>query len=134
MKRIFFLLTFMLGMNMVMAQSQKHARDTYLQAGIKAGAAYSSITDLSKTLVSESYYTGYTFSNKGALSFASGLYINYKLQESISAFYAELSYARLGNKLHYSDINELEYDLESRYDYLNIEFCYKAYILEGLGV
>jgi hypothetical protein len=124
----------MFGTTGILAQSQKSRQETYLQVGVKAGAAYSTITDLAKTLVSESYYTGYTFTNKGSMSFAGSLYINYKLQESISAFYAELSYARLGNSLHYSDNRELEYDLESRYDFLNIEFYYKAYILEGLSL
>ena len=134
MKKTVTLLSLLLIVTGIMAQAKKNRQDTFLQAGIKAGAGYSSITDLSKTLVSESYYTDYTFANKGSLSFTGSLYINYKLQESISAFYAELSYARLGNILHYSDINGLEYDLESKYDCLNIEFCYKAYILTGLSV
>lgn len=120
----------------IRAQSGRNQKDNYLQVGVKAGAAYTSVTDLSKVLVSESYYTGYTFSNKGEFAFTGGVYVNYKFTESISAFYGEISYSRLGNNLHYSDINELEYDFRIKYDYLNLEFCYKAYIFEGvhLGV
>jgi hypothetical protein len=117
-----------------MAQAQKKGEKNYMQAGIKAGAGYSVITDLSKTLVSESYYTGYTFTNNGQPSFTGSIYLNYKLQGSISALYAELSYSRLGNKLHYSDINGLEYDFVVKYDYLNLSFCYKAYLIQGFNV
>lgn len=134
MKKIFILLVLILFIPGIMTRAQKSRDDNFLQAGIKAGAGYSTITDLSKTLVSESYYTGYTFTNNGQPGFTGGLYINYKLQGSISAFYGELSYSRLVNKLHYSDINELEYDLTLKYDFLNLDFCYKAYIFEGLAV
>ena len=62
--------------------------------------------------------------------FTGGLYLNYKFRESISAFYSELSYSRVGNKLHYSDINDLKYDFTIQYNYVNLELWYKAYILE----
>jgi hypothetical protein len=133
MKKAVALLVVILTISGFWANAQKSREDTYLQAGIKAGAGYSQITDLSKMLVSESYYTGYTFTNSSELSFTGGLYINYKFKESISAFYSELSYSRLGNKLHYSDINELEYDYVIKYDYINVDFWYKAYFLPGLN-
>jgi len=114
------------------AQTGKNRENSLLQLGFKAGAVYTEISDLSKVLVSESYYTGYSFENSGEFGFAGGLYMNYKFKESISAFYAELSYSRLGNKLHYSDINDLNYDFIIRYNYINLELWYKAYLYEGL--
>jgi len=132
MKKTTALLVVLLTITGVTALAQRSREDNYLQAGIKAGAGYSQITDLSKMLVSESYYTGYTFSDYGKYSFTGGLYINYKFKESISAFYAEFSYSQLGSRLHYSDINELEYDFEIKYNYLNLDFWYKAYFLPGL--
>lgn len=134
MKKTITLLVVILSISTIIAQAQKKGEKDYMQAGIKAGAAYSVITDLSKTLVSESYYTGYTFTNIGQPGFTGSIYLNYKLQGSISAIYAELSYSRLGNKLHYSDINGLEYDFVVKYDYLNLNFCYKAYLLQGFNV
>jgi len=83
-------------------------------------------------LVSESYYTGYTFENSEVWGFTGGVYINYKFEESISALYSEISYSRLGNKLHYSDIDDLNYDFIIKYDYLNLELWYKAYLYGGL--
>jgi hypothetical protein len=135
MKRVFILLIGLLIIIPAGAQSGKKNDNTnFLQIGFKAGAVNTKITDLSKVLVSESYYTGYTFKNSGLWGFSGGLYFNYKFKESISAFYSEVSYSRLGNKLHYSDVNNLEYDLETKYDYLNLDFWYKVYLFSGLNV
>jgi hypothetical protein len=115
------------------AQSVKNRdNSSTLQLGFKAGADYSKINDLSKVLVSESYYTGYTFENNGNLGFTGGLYLNYKFQESISAIYFELSFSTVGSSLHYSDINDLQYDFVIKYNYINLDFWYKAYLYNGL--
>jgi hypothetical protein len=106
--------------------------DKNLDFGIKFGTVYTKISDISQTLVSESYYTGYSFKNDFTLGFTGSIYINYKLEESISAIYSEISYCRLGNKVHYSDINNLNYDFTSKYDYINWELFYKAYVFKGL--
>jgi hypothetical protein len=107
-----------------------------LQFGLKAGTVRSRITDLSKVLVSESYYTGYSFDNKDVWSFTGGIFLNYKFSESISAFYSELSYSRLANLLQYSDVDELKYDFTLRYECINWELFYKAYVFKGfcLGI
>jgi len=129
MKKIFTLLIALLTIIRLEAQSgRSNDNNTGLQVGFKAGAAYTNISDLSKVLVSESYYTGYTFENSSLLGFTGGLYLNYKFEGSISAIYAELSYSRLGNQLHYSDVNDLIYDFTVKYDFFNIELWYKTYL------
>jgi len=133
MKKTIALLIILLTVIRIGAQPGKNNdNNSYLQIGFKAGAVNTTISDLSKVLVSESYYTGYTFENSNAWGFTGGLYLNYKFKESISAFYAELSYSRLGNILHYSDVNDLEYDFSLRYNYINMDLWYKAYVLNGL--
>jgi hypothetical protein len=133
MKKAFVLLILMIFvLPLVAQQGRNRDNSSLLQLGFKAGAGYSEITDLSKVLVSESYYTGYTFENSGVWSFTGGMYLNYKFQESISAIYFELSYSMVGNLLHYSDINDLNYDLELKYSYINLDFWYKAYLYGGL--
>jgi hypothetical protein len=116
--------------------ASKKSENQNIQFGFKVGAAYSKITDLSKVLVSESYYTGYTFENRNMLSFTAGLFLNYKFDESISAIYTEFSYSRLGNRLHYSDVDSLNYDFDIKYEYINLEAWYKAYPFKGfhLGI
>lgn len=134
MKKTLLLVIALFVVTMIEAQSGQNKNNNFLQVGIKAGADYTKITDLSKVLVSESYYTGYTFENSGLLGFTGGIYVNYKLGESISAIYAEISYAQVGNKLHYSDIDGLIYDFILKYHYLNLELWYKVYLLGGLHV
>ena len=132
MKKAFTLFLVLLTISRIEAQSGRNTDNNSLQFGCKAGAVYTSITDLAKVLVSESYYTGYTFENSEVWGFTGGVYINYKFEESISALYSEISYSRLGNKLHYSDIDDLNYDFIIKYDYLNLELWYKAYLYGGL--
>jgi len=133
MKKVFTLFFVILSLIRIEAQPGRNDDKTsYLQVGFKAGAVYTNISDLSKVLVSESYYTGYTFENFNEWGFTGGIYLNYKFEQSISAIYSEISYSRLGNKLHYSDIYDLTYDFIIKYDFINLELWYKAYIFKGL--
>ena len=133
MKKAFTLFFVFLTIIRIEAQPGRNAgKINFLQFGFKAGAVNTNISDLSKVLVSESYYTGYTFENSNEWGFTGGVYLNYIFKESISALYSELSYSRLGNKLHYSDINDLNYDFIIKYDYINLDLWYKAYIFKGM--
>jgi hypothetical protein len=109
---------------------QKERQDIVF--GIRTGAVYTGVTNLSNVLVSESYYSGYSFSNKKVWSPTGGLFINYRFPETISAIETEMSYMRLNNVLHYSDINSFEYDMKLKYDLLNIQLMYKLYPFYGL--
>jgi len=135
MKKALTLFILLLTIMSIQAQpGRKTEKNEFLQIGLKAGGAYTKINDLSKVLVSESYYTGYTFENSSVWGFSGGIYLNYKFEESISAIYSELSYSRLGNKLHYSDINDFNYDFIVRYDYFNLELWYKAYLFNSFHI
>ena len=117
----------------ITAQQRSSSDDlSIFQFGFKAGSVYTSISDLSKVLVSESYYTDYTFENFNEWGFTGGLFLRYKFDQSISAIYSEISYSRLGNRLHYSDINDFEYDFIIKYNYVNLDFWYRVYIFNGL--
>jgi hypothetical protein len=133
MKKVFALIIVLFLIVRVEAQpGRSRQEDNFLHIGFKAGAGYSTITDLSKVLVSESYYTGYTFENSGVWSFTGGVYLNYKFEGSISAIYFELSYSTLGNKLLYSDIHDFNYEFLVKYNFINMDLWYKAYLLDGL--
>ena len=133
MKNLILQLLFLSVLTSTFAQPNRNIDDTkYLQFGLKVGAVNTSVSDLSKVLVSESYYTGYTFKNSPQWGLTGGIYINNKFPGSISAIYAELSYSPLNNVLHYSDINDFRYDFKLEYQYISIELWYKAYVLNGL--
>lgn len=135
MKQILFHTLFIVIAAQILAQpSRKGDEAKYLQFGIKAGAIYTEVSDLSNVLVSESYYTGYTFKNEAQWGFTGGIFINYKFTNSISAIYSELSYAPLKHVLHYTDINDFEYDLRLEYQYISLELWYKAYVFKGLNI
>lgn len=114
------------------AQPNRNSDDNFLRFGLTVGGVNTSISGLSKVLVSESYYTGYTFKNNPQWGFTGGIFINYKFTETVSALYAELSYSPLATDLHYSDINNFEYDFKVEYQYISLELWYKAYIFKGL--
>lgn len=114
----------------------KNVETKNLQFGLKTGAIYSKATNLSKVLVSEPYYTGYTFENSNMWSFTGGIFINYKFEETISALCTEFSYSRLANRLRYDDIYNFTYNFDIKYEYINWELQYKVYIFRGftLGI
>jgi hypothetical protein len=137
MKKTFTFFLILLATIRIEAQSGRNSSDTkFLQVGFKAGAINTSISDLANVLVNESNYTNYTFTNSKIWGFTGGIFLNYKFEESISALYFEVSYSRLGNQLHYSDIKDLNYDFVTKYDNLNLDIWYKAYVYKGayLGV
>lgn len=133
MKCLFFLIIIVSSVTNANSQRPPKGKEiNNLQFGLKAGIACSNITNLSNVLVSETYYTGYTFKNKKIYGFTGGIYINYRFEETISAIYSEISYSRTGNTLHYSDIYNFTYDFSLKYDYVNWELVYKAYPFKGL--
>lgn len=134
MKKAFTLCMVILIVIRLEAQPGRKADDNFLQFGLKAGAVYTNITNLAKMLVSDPYYTGYTFENSSQVGFTGGIFLNYKLEGSISAIYSELSYSHLGNKLHYSDIYDFNYDFILKYNYVNMDMWYKAYIFKGMNL
>jgi hypothetical protein len=102
-----------------------------LMFGFKAGAAYSGISNLSSMIVSESYYTGYTLTEKDRFGPVVGFFVNYKFEETSMAIQPELTYAMMGGLLNYSDVNGLNYQIDFRYEYVKLAFLAKAYITKG---
>jgi hypothetical protein len=100
--------------------------------GIRVGAVHTGISNLGNVLVSESYYSNYTFTNKDVWSATGSFFINYRFPETISAIEAEMGYMRLANELSYSDINAFEYKMKLKYDLLNVQLMYKAYPWQGV--
>ena len=135
MRKLFLHILFICLMTDTFAQPNLNKDDNdILRFGLTVGGVNTSISGLSKVLVSESYYTGYTFKNNPQMGFTGGIFINYKFTESVSALYGELSYSPLATVLHYSDINNFEYDFKVQYQYISLELWYKAYFFKGFYV
>jgi len=102
--------------------------------GIKAQVNYSDIKELSKMIVSEDFYTGYELTEEKTFGYNVGAFINYKFRESKFAFQPEITYAKEGGLLHYKDVNNLEYNMNFDYRFLQLNTLFKIYPVGGLSV
>lgn len=100
--------------------------DSPLNLGIFAGANGNQMTGLPEMIVPENYYTGYTLESQYRFGFTGGLFLNYRASH-LFGFQPELSFAMQHGQLHYSDINDLTYDLDFKYNYLNAGIGFKFY-------
>lgn len=120
-----------------LAQNRNRGNNTgygNITIGLKTGATYSKIADIDRVLVSETLYTGYNFNNQYSWGGTTGIYINYKMEETILAIYSEIMYTRMGTNLNYSDINDFNYKLQVKYNFIAFELFCKAYIYKGLNI
>ncbi|GJM33041.1 MAG: hypothetical protein DHS20C18_20420 [Saprospiraceae bacterium] len=103
--------------------------------GFRAGATYSSIQDVSTTIIPpvfpEHSYTTETSPRPG---FVGGLFFYYRFRNSRCAIQPEVTYSQEGSDFNYTDINGLEYTIAFKYQYLNFATLFKAYPVGGLHV
>lgn len=101
--------------------------------GIKAGINRSSISNLSTILVSEDYYSGYSFTDEPQIAPMATLFVNYKINDSRMAMEGGISYYRQASKLIYSDIKDFTYTCKYQYSYLGMGANLKARVAKGLS-
>lgn len=99
--------------------------------GFKAGAAYSGIANTGPMIVSETYYTGYSLKESDRIGAVAGFFVNYKFEETAMAIQPELTYARMGGLLDYSDVDGLDYTIDFKYEFVKLAFLVKVYPIKG---
>jgi hypothetical protein len=109
-------------------------RDGELVIGINAGATYGAISNLPEIFVSESYYTDFILSNRDVWGAGAGIFVNYKYPGSCFAIQPEISYTQLNTRLDYTDINDLRYNIDFKYSFVNIACFLKVYPVAGLNI
>jgi hypothetical protein len=100
--------------------------DSPINLGVFAGANGNQITGLSGMIVPENYYAGYNFTGDYSFGFTGGIFLNYR-PSHLFAVQPELSFAMQNGRLNYSDINDFSYDLDFKYNYLNVGVGFKLY-------
>ena len=60
--------------------------------GVKAGVSLSKISELPKMLVSEGYYSGYSFTEDFRPSFSASIFLSYKIPQSPIGLEGRISY------------------------------------------
>ena len=103
--------------------------------GFKAGGTYSKIDEIKTTLIRpvhpEATYNTSVVPRYGAVA---GLFFYYKFRGgSFLAIQPEILYAMEGGDFMYDDVNGLEYQIQFRYEYLNISPQFKIYPLAEFG-
>jgi hypothetical protein len=98
-----------------------------LSFGFFAGANLNEITGIAEMLVSDPQYSGFEFKDEKCWGFTGGIFLNYRPHHLFS-IQPELGFAMKHGLIKYSDINEFEYDLNFKYNYLNVGTSFKLHI------
>ncbi|NNF33688.1 MAG: PorT family protein [Saprospiraceae bacterium] len=101
--------------------------------GFKAGAVTSGISDISTTIIRPVFPVDtYSTSLKNRTGITAGFIVYHRFKESKLAIQPEISYAMGGGDFSYSDVNELDYTMQFKYQFLNLSIMSKLYLAGGL--
>ncbi|MFT3822794.1 MAG: outer membrane beta-barrel protein [Chitinophagaceae bacterium] len=100
--------------------------------GFKAGANYSSISNLSTIILSEPYFINYSISESGRYGWHFGFFYEYKLEGNLLGFQSEIMYSKQGGDVKFSNYEkDFHYKMEFAYQYANIVGLLKWFPKEG---
>lgn len=102
--------------------------------GVMGGITIGKVENLGGIIISEDYYSNYTLKEDNGLKGAGGLFFNARIPETILAFQPEVSYSCKQMNLRYDDIYRLWYDMEFKYQFVNVGVMAKVYTVGGLNV
>lgn len=109
--------------------------ETEFHYGFHAGATYSSINEIQTTLI-RPIFPVETFNTKSVplYGFTAGASIFYRFKKSKFAIQPEIAYADLGGSFYYEDVEDFNYTINFRYNYLSIFPKVKYYLAGGLNI
>jgi len=114
--------------------SQAQIDDDEWFYGFRAGATYSSIDGLSTTLIRPIYPAeSYTTRDAQLFGFSASAFVHTRFNNSRFAVQPEIGYADLAGRFVYTDINELEYTIDLKYNYLRLVPAIKFYPAAGFN-
>jgi len=101
--------------------------------GFNVGINSSSIQEIQTTIIRPVFPTEtYSTSSNNLLGFTAGAFVYYKFKKSKFAIQPEINYVKQGGVFHYEDIEDLTYDIQFNYSYINIAPIVKFYTVHGL--
>lgn len=121
----------MLGISFASAQYNKknyrYAHDTYYY-GFKGGANYAYIDDI-KTTIIRPFFPEDTYSTTvtPSIGYSGGLFFYYRFTDSSLGIQPEITYGMQGGNFEYTDVDELNYLIEFKYQYLHLGTFLKIY-------
>lgn len=103
--------------------------------GFSAGLTYSNIADIQTTLIRPEFPENtYSTNSKQSTGAVFGGFVYYKFAKSKLAIQPEINFSKQGGGFHYEDIEDLNYDINFNYSFLNISPILKFYTVHGLNV
>jgi hypothetical protein len=100
--------------------------------GFKAGANYYSIDEIATTIIPPVFAAEtYTVETTPRLGFVGGFYFYHRFPRSRTAIQPEILFATQGSDFNYTDINDLDYKISFKYQYVNLGVLLKVYPFAG---
>lgn len=101
--------------------------------GFSTGINWSSIGELQTTLIRPIFpESTYNVKDKKGLGIHLGAFVYYRFKESKFAIEPTVSYSALKSGFHYNDVEDLQYDIDFNYAYLQIAPLFKFYTAQGI--
>ncbi len=123
------MLSFAFVLACVSATAQYKSDATY---GVKAGASFCKITEIPKMLISEGYYSGYSFTEDFRPSFSASLFLSYKIPQSPIGLEGRISYDATNIRTTYDDIEGFTYTVDGKFQTVGASAHVKGYAFKGL--
>ena len=100
--------------------------------GVKAGAIFSKISGIGDMLVSEGFYSGYSFTDDFRPSVSANIFFSYSIPRTPVGLEARISYDGVNSRTNYSDIEGFSYTLSTKFQTLGSSAHIKGYTYKGL--
>ncbi len=123
------ILSFVFVLTCASATAQYKSSATY---GVKAGAGVSKMPGISEMLVSEGYYSGYSFTEDFRPSFSASIFLSYKIPRSPLGLEGRVLFDAVSTRATYDDIEGFTYTLDTKLRTIGASAHAKGYAYKGL--
>ena len=100
--------------------------------GVRAGAGLSKLTEMPKMLVSEGYYSGYSFTEDFRPSITANIFLFYKIPQSPIGIEGRIAYDAMNARTKYSDLENFTYTVDAKFQTIGASAHIKGYAYKGL--
>lgn len=99
--------------------------------GVRGGVSVCKMMGVPKMLVSEGYYSGYTFSEDYSVCPAAGIFFSYTIRNAPVGLEARFNYDQLKGSATYDDIEGFTYTTEATFHAIGASAHIKGYAYKG---
>ena len=100
--------------------------------GARVGVGLSKVTGIPKMLVSEGYYSGYSFTDNFRPSITASIFLFYKIPQSPIGIEGRIAYDALNARTTYSDVENFTYTVDTKFQTIGASAHIKGYVYKGL--